>query len=206
MSFRESGKTTEMWTLRDILYIVILSIVGGLYSTFSPLGQLIQSALPAVPGAGWMVSGIHSMFILLAFGLTLKPYSATAAGALKGLFEVIFGNDWLGLMMIVQSAFVGFIIDLGYFIFKAIKKEQADNDEGWLSWLIPWILCPGLGEMLVIPIFFMATGFYTMYLNQGVLWIVYLITFCSGAVFGALTRLIREVIVRAGVPSSIIRE
>jgi len=206
MSFRESGKTTEMWTLRDILYIVILAIVGGLYSTFSPFGSLIQSALPAVPGAGWLVSGVHTMFILLAFGLTLKPYSATAAGALKGLFEVIFGNDWLGLMMIVQSAFVGFIIDLGYFIFKAINKEKAENDEGWLSWLIPWTLCAGLGEMLVIPIFFMATGFYTMYFNQGVLWIVFLITFCSGVIFGALARLIREVIVKAGVPSSIIRE
>ncbi len=206
MSFRESGKTKEMWTLRDILYIVIISILGGLYSTFSPFGSLIQSALPAVPGAGWLVSGVHTIFILLAFGLTLKPYSATAAGALKGLFEVIFGNDWLGLMMIVQSAFIGFIIDLGYFIFRAINKENADNDKGLLSWLIPWTICPGIGGMLIIPLFFIATGMYAYFLSTGVLWIVYLITFCSGVVFGALARIIREVIVRAGVPSSIIRD
>ena len=206
MSFRESGKTSEKWTTRDILYVIVLSIIGALYSTFSPLGLIINTALPFIPASGWLVSGIHTIFILLAFGLTLKYFSATATGALKGLFELIFGNVKIGVLIIVQGAIVGIIIDVAYFIFLMLDKEKASNDEGTLSWILPWILGSGLGTALVLPIFYAALGLLQNPAVLSLLWIMMIIAFLSGVIFGALARLIREVIISAGVPSSCIRE
>ncbi|MGV9174260.1 MAG: hypothetical protein ACOC35_17060 [Promethearchaeia archaeon] len=62
-----------MWNSRDILYIMVLSIVGAVYSTYAPFESLIQMLLHGVLGTGWSLAGVHTMFILLAFGLTLKP-------------------------------------------------------------------------------------------------------------------------------------
>lgn len=205
MSFRESGKTSEKYTTRDILYIVILAVIGAVYSTFSPLGSLLQTAIP-ISGAGWLVAGIHTIFILLAFGLTLKLFSATAAGALKGLFELIFGNVRIGALIIVQSALIGLMIDIMFFIFKAIDKEKADNDEGVLSWILPWIVGSGIGSAIALPIFYGALGLLENPAIASMLWLMMLMAFASGAVFGALARVIREVIVKAGVPSACIRE
>jgi hypothetical protein len=204
MSFRESGKTSEMWTIRDILYIVIISLIGAIYSTYEPFGQMIQGLLTGIPGAGWAMQGAHTLFILLAFGLTLKYFSATAAGAIKGLFELLFGNTFIGIFIVLQSALVGLLIDVGYFIFKAINKEKADNDESLLSWLLPWTIFAGIGSMLAMPIFYAAGGIW--FKISSVIWIAIWIPFISGIIFGALARVIREVIVRAGVPSAIIRE
>lgn len=206
MSFRESGKTTEKWTTRDILYVVVLAIFGALYSTFSPFGSMIQAALPLIPGSGWSTAGIHTIFILLAFGLTLKYFSATAAGAVKGLFELLFGNVRIGVLIIIQGALIGLIIDVAYLIFKLLNKEKADNDEGILSWILPWIIASGIGTSIALPIFYGALGLLENPAISSVMWIMMLIAFVSGAVFGALARVIREVIVLAGVPSACIRE
>ncbi len=204
MSFRESGKTSEKWTTRDILYVVILAVVGAIYSTFSPLGSIINTAFP-FPGSGWLVAGIHTMFILIAFGLTLKYFSATAAGAIKGLFELIFGNVRIGVLIIVQAAMIGLIIDIFYFLFKALNKEKAQNDEGILSWLLPWTIGSGIGSALALPIFYGALGLLENPTMLATLPFMMFIAFISGVVFGAIARVIREVIVKAGVPSAIIR-
>lgn len=205
ISFRESGKTTEKWTTRDILYVVILSVVGAIYSTFSPFGSIINTALP-FPGSGWLVAGIHTMFFLIAFGLTLKYFSATAAGAIKGLFELIFGNVRIGVLIIVQGAMIGLLIDVFYIIFKLLNKEKAQNDEGLLSWIFPWMIGSGIGSAIALPIFYSALGLLENPALASMLWFMMLIAFLSGVVFGAIARVIREVIIRAGVPSAVIRE
>ena len=64
----------------------------------------------------------------------------------------------------------------------------------------------GIGTSISLPIFYGALGLLQNPTVLSILWVMMLIAFISGAVFGALARVIREVIISAGVPSSCNRE
>jgi ABC-type thiamin/hydroxymethylpyrimidine transport system permease subunit len=101
-----------MYNTREIAIIIILSAAGGAISV--PVGYLANTlkSIPILPlGVGQILSGVHILSLLLVRVLTGRTGSATFAGAVKGLVELILFS-FHGIQVLPIAIMEGIIIDL----------------------------------------------------------------------------------------------
>ncbi|MGI6066081.1 MAG: ECF transporter S component [Bacillota bacterium] len=97
---------------RDLMVIAILSGIGGVMSTYvGYLGNLLNRIFGIPFGAGQFVSGLHVFWFILAAGLIKRPGTATAAGLLKGVIELLTGSTH-GVAIIMVSFIQGLLVDV----------------------------------------------------------------------------------------------
>src|SRR5271157_4268585 len=188
--FQQTGVTnrTRGFSTRDLLYISILGVVGGIVVSVLPLDALIKIWYPFEGGIA-LVSGQQVIWFALVFGFSKKFGAATASSFIKGVVEFIFANN-LGAFVIAIDLLEGFIVDLILTI--AMKYHQEDTKLAWalacglsclLQMPVVWLLN---GKLLILPLLISLTAFD--------------FAFISGILFGLLGKLVRDNVIRAGVP------
>ena len=119
---------------KDLLYIAILSCLGGVASTYvGYLGSTFGS-LTGIPYGGQLLSGLHIFWIILIMAIVDKKGSGALAGLLKGFVEFISGSH-LGVGVLLISLIEGIFAEIGFWPLKKYNRMAAFIIAGALgSW------------------------------------------------------------------------
>ncbi|HHY93575.1 MAG TPA: hypothetical protein GX513_00995 [Firmicutes bacterium] len=140
MKTRSSGQRYYFST-RDLVVVAVLSALGGVMSSYiGYLGNLLNRALGVPFGAGQFMAGLHVFWFLLVLGITGKPGSATLAGLLKGVAEVLTGSTH-GLVIVLVSGVEGLLVDAAWSV---LPKKMP---------LLRSCLAGGVGAMSNVVVF-----------------------------------------------------
>ena len=175
------------FSTRDLLLMAALAALGGVASTYiNAVGDLLQSALGFAGTSQW-AAGLHSVWIVLAVGLTRKLGAGTVTGLLKGGVELLTGNTH-GLLVVLVDLVAGVVVDLGFLPFR--RKDS----------LPAYVTAGGLAAASNVFVFQLFASLPADVLSYGVLALVGGMALLSGAVFsGILGFVLTNALRRAGV-------
>jgi ABC-type thiamin/hydroxymethylpyrimidine transport system permease subunit len=105
---------------RRVATITILGALGGVSSVAIGWGSTFLSLTPLGPIAGQLLAGLHVFWLVLVAVLEEIPGAATAAGALKGLLEMMLPNH-LGVFVFFMSILEGAIVDI---VFLPLRRTR----------------------------------------------------------------------------------
>lgn len=157
------------FTTRELSTIIVFTSIGALFSV--PIGYLgnYLKTIPILPmGTGQILAGFHLIMIGLAAERIRKTGTATITGLLKGLVEAVLFS-YHGVVVIVMSAVQGLVIDVFNILF------------GYGSRLG---LVLGCGVSALSNVLFMHF-IIRLPFPPSVFFLMYLLSFISGIVFGA---------------------
>ena len=136
-------KNQPMFTTRELSLIIILSALGGAISV--PIGYAgnLLKTIPILPlGTPQLLSGIHTLWLILAALLTKKTGAATLTGAVKGLIELSLFS-FHGIQVLIISIVEGIIADITLNLLgtdSSIKIGIAGGLSTSSNVLIMWLL------------------------------------------------------------------
>lgn len=181
-------------TLRDLLVAAILGVMGGFISTLIPFSLPIKMIYPFMGGTQ-LVSGHHTIWMSIAFGLTRKKgasiqgamVAAIVAALIKGIIEAMLGDAW-GAFIIVINLIEGLALIGGFWLVE--RFNEGDTKLGWA-------LAGGLGNFVQAPIFWTLAGRFEV-LHYSLAILAFIFAFISGCLItGFLGRQIVNLIKKA---------
>ncbi|MHA1371981.1 MAG: ECF transporter S component [Promethearchaeota archaeon] len=178
----------------DLLYLVILGVLGGVVSTIiiDPVVNLIKAVVPRGSPVPQLFGGHHVLWMVLAYGMVRKHGSPTIAAGIKGLLEFILG-DPIGPWIIILNLVEGLSVEFGFLIAKAIKRNGVST--------IWWLIAGGLGNAFQPPLFWLIRQKLFIFPWYFVV-IASIFAFISGVFLaGLLGKLIIKMLNRAGFRS-----
>ncbi len=161
-------------TLRDLLIAAILGVMGGFISSLIPFSLPIKMFYPFAGGTQ-LVSGHHTIWMSIAFGLTRKKTAPLVAASIKGLLEALLGDAW-GAFIILINLIEALSLVAGFWLME--KLNERDTKFGWA-------LAGGLGNFVQAPIFWFLTGkIFILHFSLAILSFIF--AFLSGCVITGL--------------------
>ncbi|WP_174589726.1 ECF transporter S component [Methanocella conradii] len=174
------------FSTKDLLFIAILSCLGGVASTY--VGYLASTfgSLTGIPFAGQLLSGLHIFWIILIMAIVDKKGSGALAGLMKGFVEFISGSH-LGAGVLLVSMMEGIFAEIGFWLPKKLNRTIAFIIAGavgsWANILINQLLYNRFGgnyyllgtvsvfSLLSGAIFagYMGVGIYRLLVDSGVI-------------------------------------
>lgn len=178
----EAKRKKYYFSNRDLLVIAILSGIGGVMSTYvGYLGNLLNRVFGVPFGAGQFVSGLHIFWFILAAGLIRKPGTATTAGLLKGVIEMLTGSTH-GIAIILVSLMQGLMVDL---VLLVVRRHN----------LASYILAGGIAAASNVFVFQLL---YFSHAPFNYLLFISLIAFVSGVLLaGSFGHSVLEIVIQA---------
>jgi energy-coupling factor transport system permease protein len=172
------------WKLRDVILLVILSIVcGGIYRIWDVVTPFIN--ITWVPGQG-ILNGIWWLAAILVPYIVRKPGAALLAEIISAMVELTLGSNW-GMGGVLSGVLQGLGAEIGFALF-AWKRY----DLGTL------LLAGALAGVGFSPQWYFQYGGKAY--GASVVTLYTIITIISGAVLGGwLPKLIGDALYRAGV-------
>ncbi len=154
---------------RKIATITVLGALGGISSVAIGWGSTFLAYTPLGPIAGQFLAGLHVFWLVLVVVLVEIPGAGIAAGALKGLVEMMLPNH-LGVFIFFMSVVEGAIVD-GAFV--PLRRTGP----------VAVLLASGLssaGNLLVLQAFLLLPSGFSLVEYAA----MYGAAFISGLVFG----------------------
>ena len=146
-NFMKKNVLFSQLSVRYLLYAAILGVMGGFISSLVPFSLPIKMIYPFMGGTQ-LVSGHHTIWMAIAYGMTKNKLSPILTGTIKGIFEALLGDAW-GAFIIVINLIEAVTIVLCFWI-----AEKMNEDYSKLGWAIA---C-GVGNFIQAPIFWFLTG------------------------------------------------
>jgi ABC-type thiamin/hydroxymethylpyrimidine transport system permease subunit len=173
-------------TIRDLVYIAILGIMGGFISSLVPFSLLMKVIYPFMGGTQ-LTSGHHLIWMSIAYGMTRKKSSPVITAGIKGIFEALLGDDW-GAFIIVVNLLEGLILMFGFSLVEKYREGETN---------LGWAIAGGLGNFVQAPIFWLITGkIFILHFSLAI--ISFIFAFLSGCLItGLLGRIIVKLIKKA---------
>ena len=134
-------------TLRDLLIAAILGVMGGFISSLIPFSLPIKMFYPFMGGTQ-LVSGHHTIWMAIAYGLSRKKSAPIVTAFIKGIFEALLGDSW-GAFIIVINLLEAAVLVIGFLLIE--RFNESDTKFGWS-------IAGGLGNFIQAPIFWIITG------------------------------------------------
>jgi ABC-type thiamin/hydroxymethylpyrimidine transport system permease subunit len=134
-------------TLRDLLIAAILGVMGGFISSLIPFSLPIKMFYPFMGGTQ-LVSGHHTIWMAIAFGLSRKKAAPLVTAFIKGILEALLGDNW-GAFIIVINLLEAAALIVGFWLIE--RFNERDTKFGWA-------IAGGLGNFVQAPIFWVLTG------------------------------------------------
>jgi len=177
-------------TLLDLLYSVIIGVMGGIISSLIPFNLLIKVWYPFTGGTQ-LVSGHHVMWASIIYGLTLKKRNILITMFSKGIIEFLFG-DLTGLLIIFVNIMEGAFLCTGFYF---VEKLGEGNTK------LGWGIAGGIGNFFQAPFFWI---YFQRWTVHWILWVLaFIFAFISGVLItGLLGRIIKNGLIKAGVPTT----
>ncbi|MFX1294476.1 MAG: ECF transporter S component [Promethearchaeota archaeon] len=161
-------------TLRDLIIAAILGIMGGFISSLVPFSLPIKMIYPFMGGTQ-LVSGHHTIWMSVAFGLTQKKAAPLVAGFIKGIIEALLGDAW-GAFIILINVIEALMIIASFWLIE--KFHEGDTKLGWA-------FAGGLGNFVQAPIFWIITGkIFILHFSLAILSFIF--AFLSGCLITGL--------------------
>jgi len=173
-----------MWKLRDVVVMVILSVVcGGIYRIWDVVTALFTIAW--VPGQG-LINGLWWIAAGLIPYIIRRPGAALIAEIVAAIIELALGSNW-GIQGVLSGIYQGAGAEIAFMLF------------AWRKYNTPVMLLSGalagLGFSLQWLFYYKGDAYSLLTI---VLYI--LLTLISGAVFGGLLpKWIGDALNRAGI-------
>ncbi len=173
-------------TLRDLLIAAILGVMGGFISTLIPFSLPIKMVYPFMGGTQ-LVSGHHTIWMAIAFGLTRKKAAPIIAAFIKGIIEAMLGDAW-GAFIILINLLEGLVLVAGFWLMEKFNESNTN---------LGWAIAGGLGNFIQAPIFWALAGrFAVIHFSLAILAMIF--AFISGCIItGFLGRQIVNLIKKA---------
>ncbi len=177
-------------TLLDLLYSVIIGVMGGIISSLIPFSLLIKVWYP-LTGGTQLISGHHVMWAAIVYGLTRKKKNILLTMFSKGLLEFLLGDVW-GLLIIFVNLMEGLFLAFGFSLMEKIGEGKTN---------LGWGIAGGIGNFFQAPFFWVLNQRWHLH---WVLWIIaFMFAFISGVfITGVLGRTVKNTIIKAGVPTT----
>ncbi len=173
-------------TLRDLLIAAILGVMGGFISSLIPFSLIMKVIYPFMGGTQ-LISGHHTLWMAIAFGLTRKKLAPLITALIKGLLEALLGDAW-GAFIILINLLEAVVLIIGFWLMEKIK--EGDTKFGWA-------IAGGLGNFSQAPIFWILTGKFEV-LHYSLAVLAFIFAFLSGVLItGLLGRSIVRLIQKA---------
>jgi len=191
--YRETGmglETSKRLSTLDLIYSAILGVMGGFISSIIPFSLLIKVWYP-LTGGTQLVSGHHVIWASIAYGLTRKKQNIIVTMSIKGLLEFLLGDPW-GLIIIFVNLIEGLCLAIGFFFMEKIGEGETK---------LGWGIAGGFGNFFQAPFFWILNQRFHLHWT---LWLLaFIFAFVSGILItGVLGKIIKEYLIRAGVPTS----
>jgi hypothetical protein len=169
---------TNKKNLLDLVYSVIIGVMGGIISSLIPFDSLIK-VLYSPTGGTQLVSGHHVIWASIVYGLTLKKKNILLTMFSKGILEFLLGDQW-GLIIIFVNLMEG--------------------AEGTTK--LGWGIAGGFGNFFQAPFFWIIN--IERWSLHWILWVLaFIFAFISGVLItGLLGRTVKNGLIKAGVPTT----
>ena len=174
----------------DLLYSMIIGVLGGIISSLIPFSLLIKVWYP-LTGGTQVISGHHVMWAAIVYGLTQKKKNIYLTMLSKGLLEFLLGDVW-GILIIFVNLMEGFFLSGGFFLMEKIGEGETN---------LGWGIAGGIGNFFQAPFFWIINQRWHLH---WVLWtLAFMFAFISGVLItGVLGRTIKNTLIKAGVPTT----
>jgi len=174
----------------DLLYSMIIGVLGGIISSLIPFSLLIKVWYP-LTGGTQLISGHHVMWAAIVYGLTQKKKNIYLAMLSKGLLEFLLGDLW-GILIIFVNLMEGFFLSCGFFLMEKFGEGETN---------LGWGIAGGIGNFFQAPFFWIINQRWHLHL---VLWtLAFMFAFISGVLItGVLGRTVKNTLIKAGVPTT----
>jgi len=191
MSIMTGSKSKYYFNTRDLVFIATLVALQAFisFSTVPLIRELVHGVLHLPgPGTGQAIFGglLNIMWILLAYGLTLKKGSAIITSIFMGLINLFIGVGPLtGFPVFFIYLATGLCVELGLLLRPLIVK---------------YLIAGALGNAAFFLLFVGIMGFYkNTWLSASFFPIVLVVGFISGAFGGLVTVSLLKSLQRAGL-------
>lgn len=177
--------------LLDLLYSVIIGVMGGIISSLIPFDLLIKVWYPLTGGTQF-VSGHHIMWASIVYGLTLKKKNILLTMLSKGMIEFLFGDQW-GLLIIFINVIEGACLCGGFYFMEKLGEGKTK---------LGWGIAGGFGNSFQAPLFWIIN--IQRWSLHWILWVLaFIYAFISGVLItGLLGRVVKNGLIKAGVPTT----
>ena len=186
MGVEESKKLSTL----DLLYSVIIGVMGGIISSLIPFSLLIKVWYP-LTGGTQLISGHHVIWGTIVYGLTKKKKDIMLTMTTKGLLEFLFGDPW-GLLILFVNIMEGFCLSFGFVFMERIGEGETK---------LGWGIAGGFGNFFQAPFFWILNQRWHLNFT---LWILaFMFAFISGILItGVLGKIVKDYLIKAGVPTT----
>lgn len=191
--FRETGLSQESSTRLatiDLIYSAILGVLGGVISSLIPFSLLIKVWYP-LTGGTQLVSGHHVIWASIVYGITRKKRNILITMTTKGLLEFLLGDAW-GLLIVFVNIIEGLCLAVGFFLMEKFGEGETK---------LGWGIAGGFGNFFQAPFFWILSQRWHLHWT---LWVLsFMFAFISGIlIVGLLGRLVKNYLIKAGVPTT----
>lgn len=190
--YRETGfiQDIKKITNLDLLYSIIIGVLGGVISSLIPFSLLIKVWYP-LTGGTQLVSGHHVIWASIIYGLSKKKLNIFFTMLSKGLLEFLFGDPW-GVLIIFVNIMEACFLVIGFYLMEKIGEGETK---------LGWAIAGGFGNFFQAPFFWIINQRW--YLHW-ILWVLsFTFAFISGMlIVGLLGRTVKNYLIKAGVPTT----
>ncbi|MFX1236758.1 MAG: ECF transporter S component [Promethearchaeota archaeon] len=174
----------------DLLYSMIIGIIGGIISPLVPFSLLIKVWYP-LTGGTQLVSGHHLIWGAIIYGLTRKKQTIIITMSAKGLLEFLFNDPW-GLLIVFVNIFEGLFLALGFILVEKVGEGETN---------LGWAIAGAIGNFFQAPFFWILNQRF--YLHWTLWTISFSFAIISGMlIVGLLGRALKNSLIKAGVPTT----
>jgi len=174
----------------DLLYSMIIGVLGGIISSLIPFSLLMKVWYP-LTGGTQLVSGHHVMWSAIVYGLTQKKKNIYLTMLSKGLLEFLLGDVW-GILIIFVNLMEGFFLACGFSLMEKVGEGETN---------LGWGIAGGIGNFFQAPFFWIINQRWHLH---WVLWtLAFMFAFISGVLItGVLGRTVKNTLIKSGVPTT----
>ena len=174
----------------DLLYSMIIGVLGGIISSLIPFSLLMKVWYP-LTGGTQLVSGHHVMWAAIVYGLTQKKKNIYLTMISKGLLEFLLGDVW-GILIIFVNLMEGLFLAGGFSLVEKLGEGKTN---------LGWGIAGGIGNFFQAPFFWIINQRWHLH---WVLWtLAFMFAFISGVLItGVLGRTVKNTLIKAGVPTT----
>ena len=172
--FMKKNVLLSQLSIRHLLYAAILGVMGGFISSLVPFSLPIKMIYPFMGGTQ-LVSGHHTIWMAIAYGMTKNKAAPLLTGGIKGIFEALLGDAWGAFIIVIN------LIEVGTMVACFWIAEKFNEDYTKLG----WVFACGVGNFVQAPIFWLLTGKYFV-LHYTLAILSHIFAFLSGVLITGL--------------------